>query len=71
MKPSELRAKSVDELKTMLAEKRAEYAEKRRSLHAGELSNVRSITNTRREIARLSTLISEQQKAPAAAKEEK
>lgn len=71
MKASELRSKSTEELKTLLDEKRTEYAVLRRSLHAGELSNVRAITIARREIARLNTLISEQKNAPAAAKEEK
>jgi ribosomal protein L29 len=67
MKTSELRAKSQAELQKLLAEKRAEMAEKRLSLAAGELTNPRSITKIRRDIAVLLTILNNQ---PAEAEKE-
>ncbi|HRK40930.1 MAG TPA: 50S ribosomal protein L29 [Candidatus Saccharibacteria bacterium] len=59
MKASELRAKSVDELQTLLVETRTSLLENKRALAAGELPNPRVVGKTRREIARIQTLISE------------
>jgi ribosomal protein L29 len=67
MKTSELRTKTLAELQKLLSEKRAEMAQKRLSLAAGELTNPRSITKIRREIAVLLTLLNNQ----PAEKEEK
>lgn len=67
----ELRAKSADELRTLVAEKRAEITEKKRALKSGELANPRSITNLRREIATALTIIKEQNTAGSPAEEEK
>ena len=67
MKTSELRTKTPSELQKLLSEKRADMAQKRLSLAAGELTNPRSITKIRREIAVLLTLINNQ----PAEKEEK
>ncbi|PLS81877.1 50S ribosomal protein L29 [Candidatus Saccharibacteria bacterium] len=68
MKASELLTKTTEELQTLLAQKRAELVEQKRSLHSGELANPRSISNTRRDIAKLLTVMKQQ---ATAAKEEK
>ncbi len=47
---------SPAQLSSRLAEKRAELAEKKRSLKAGELANPHSLKAVRREIARLLTV---------------
>jgi ribosomal protein L29 len=67
MKASELRAKPSEELQKLLAEHQAELVEKRRTHAAGELTNPRSITKIRREIALMLTVVNEQ----SAAKEDK
>lgn len=68
MKVSELRTQSIAELHKMLAEKRVEMVEKRRSNAAGELANPRSIKEIRRDIALILTVANEQK--TTAAKEE-
>lgn len=64
MKIADIRKKSPAQLITFISEQRTELAEKRRSLHAGELQNPMSIQNIRRTIA---TALTVQQEA---AKEE-
>ena len=59
MKTSELRAKTVAELQTMLTDAHKTLVENKRSLAAGELPNPRVVGNTRREIARIKTLLTE------------
>lgn len=59
MKATELRTKSIQELNTLLAEARKTLLENKRALAAGELPNPRVVTKTRREIARIRTLMSE------------
>lgn len=59
MKVSALRDKSAEDLQKLISEKRTELVEKRRSLHAGELQNPRSIKTIRRSIARALTVIAE------------
>lgn len=51
--------KSLTDLQTDLAAKRADLIEAKRSHRAGELVNPRVITTTRKEIARLMTAITE------------
>lgn len=68
MKASELRTKSPEELQAFVAEKRAELVEKQQTLKSGELTNPRSISKIRREIAVALTVAQEQQRA---AEEEK
>ncbi|RWZ79560.1 MAG: 50S ribosomal protein L29 [Candidatus Chaera renei] len=53
-KPAQLNPKQLAEA---LSQKRADLAEKKRSLKAGELVNPRSIRAVRREIARLLTAL--------------
>lgn len=62
MKPTELRALSLEELNTKLVETKTELRDAERSLAAGELANPRVITKTRRDIARLKTILAEQTK---------
>jgi large subunit ribosomal protein L29 len=59
MKASDLRASSVAELHTALAEARQSLLENKRSLAAGELPNPRVVAKTRREIARIHTVLTE------------
>lgn len=59
MKTTELRNQSTEDLQKLISEKRAELIEKRRSLHAGELQNPRSIKTIRRSIAKALTVLSE------------
>jgi ribosomal protein L29 len=49
--------KSVDELQAQLETKRTDLLAAKRGLAAGELANPRTITATRKEIARLLTAI--------------
>lgn len=57
MKVAELRKLSTQELEAKLAETRKELTAAKRSQAAGELVNPRTITNNRRLIARLNTLL--------------
>lgn len=59
MKASELRSKSVKELHDLLAQSRKSMLENKRSLAAGELPNPRVVGKTRRDIARIMTMINE------------
>jgi len=59
MKAAELRTKSVDELQTLLGETKTTLLENKRALAAGELPNPRVVGKTRRDIARIQTLIRE------------
>lgn len=59
MKTAELRKLKQAELEAKLIEVRAELQEAKRSQAAGELVNPRVITNNRKAIARLNTLIKE------------
>lgn len=60
MKLTDIRGKTPADLQELLTEKRAELAEKRRSLHAGELQNPRSITELRRDIAKIMTILNQE-----------
>lgn len=55
----EIREKSVEELKGVLATKKRELVEMKREHAAGELSNPRKLRELRREIARINTVIGE------------
>jgi len=55
MKYSDLQGKTIAELEKLLAEKRQELGEHKRSLAAGELPNPRVVGNARRDIARIHT----------------
>ena len=56
---TELRKKSIADLRVQLASTQRELAEARRSHAARELVNPIQLTNLRKEIARLHTLITE------------
>lgn len=60
MSVKELRAQSVDERATHLAQVQKDLADARRRLAAGELVNPQVIGKYRREIARLKTIAVEQ-----------
>ena len=62
MDATELRTKSVADLQKLLAEKRAELSENKRSLAAGELPNPRVVGNIRRDIARILTCLNQAMK---------
>ncbi len=59
MKATELRTKSEAELHKLLAESRQTLLENKKALAAGELPNPRVVTKTRKEIARIMSLLSE------------
>lgn len=62
MKPSELRALSVDELKQKEMDLRRELFNLRFQLSKGELSNNMRVRAVRRDIARILTIITEKQR---------
>jgi ribosomal protein L29 len=55
----DLKSKSVKQLHDLLAEKRTDLAAAHRSLAAGELPNPRVVATTRRDIARILTVIND------------
>lgn len=59
MKIAELKAKKPAELTTLLSETQKELADARRGLAAGELQNPRVITQHRKSIAQIMTVMSE------------
>ncbi len=59
MKLKELRRRPIVELEQLLKESREKLRQFRFDLTAGKLKNVKIIANTRKEIARILTLIKE------------
>lgn len=59
MKISELRSKTVDELKTLLGELKREAMNLRFQKVSGELENTARIRQVRRDIARIVTLLTQ------------
>lgn len=59
MNPKELRDKTIEELKTLLETAKQDLIDNKKLLAANELANPRVITKTRKEVARLNTIISE------------
>ena len=59
MKVSELKEKSVSELETMLIDLRKSQFELRMQLATGQLSKNHMIKATRRDVARVKTIINE------------
>lgn len=57
MKVAELRIKKPAELARLLADTQKELADSRRGLAAGELQNPRIITQHRKDIARIMTVM--------------
>ena len=66
MKIAEIRKISTAELTAECTKLRAEIAEMRRRLHMGEVQNVRSIRNKRKDLARMLTVLGEQLSKEAA-----
>lgn len=59
MKATELRTKSVKELQELLIENTRSLVETKRSLAANELPNPRVVSKTKRDIARIKTVLTE------------
>jgi len=68
MKAQELRTKSVEELKKLLDEAKLELNDNRRSQAAGELPNTRVVAKTRKQVARLNSIITEVSQVKEASK---
>lgn len=60
MKVAEIRKLSTTELTTESTKLREEITELRRRIHMGEVQNVRSLRNKRKDLARMLTILSEQ-----------
>jgi large subunit ribosomal protein L29 len=63
MKSSDVRAKSVDELKTELADLRKEQFNLRFQRASGQLENTSRVRAVRRDIARIMTVLGQRQRA--------
>jgi large subunit ribosomal protein L29 len=63
MKASDVRAKSIDELNTQLAELRKEQFNLRFQRASGQLENTSRVRAVRRDIARIMTTLSERQRS--------
>ena len=59
MKPSEMRALPVEELKTKMADAREELMKLRFQVVSGQLTDTSRLPVVRKEIARLQTIINE------------
>ena len=66
MKANELREKSLEELRTLNDEERKSLFDLRFKHYTGQLMDTASLTRTRRNIARLETVIRELELAQAA-----
>ena len=65
MKASDLRTKTVDELKDSLLGLRKEQFNLRFQKASGQLENTARVRQVRRDIARIKTLLQQKQQAPA------
>jgi len=63
MKPTEIRALSVEETRSRLEEAREEYFKLRFQKATGQLSDLSRLQAARREIARLATILREKELA--------
>jgi len=61
MKAKELREKSLDELHTLNLERRRELFDLRFKHYTGQLVNTAALRTTRRDVARIETLIRERE----------
>ncbi|MDH3999131.1 MAG: 50S ribosomal protein L29 [Desulfuromonadales bacterium] len=59
MKPEEMRSKSVDELNATIAELNQEMFNLKFQLHTGHLENTARISEVRKDIARVKTVLRE------------
>jgi ribosomal protein L29 len=60
MKVADIRKLSTTELTTESTKLREEITDLKRRLHMGEVQNVRSLRNKRKDLARMLTVLSEQ-----------
>ena len=60
MKIADIRKLSTTELTTETSKLREEIAELRRRLYSGEVTNVRTLRNKRKDLARMLTVLGEQ-----------
>jgi ribosomal protein L29 len=60
MKVAEIRKLKTAELATETTKLREEIAEMRRRVHMGEVTNVRTLRNKRKDLARMLTVLTEQ-----------
>ena len=60
MKVADIRKLSTADLTTESTKLREEITELKRRLHMGEVQNVRSLRNKRKDLARMLTVLSEQ-----------
>ncbi len=63
MKATQIRDKSTDELKELSTQKRDELFRLRMELYTGQLENPTTLKSTRREIARIETVLRERELA--------
>ncbi len=68
MKPSDLRPKTVDELKTQLADLHKEQFNLRFQRASGQLENTARVRQVRRDIARIRTILGDRGRTETAAK---
>lgn len=66
MNSSELREKTVDELQTLSRERRRELFDLRFKHYTGQLLDTASMRKTRRDVARIETIIRERELAQSA-----
>ncbi len=67
MKPSELREKTLDELRTLSGERRKELFDLRFKHYTGQLTDTAALKHARRDVARIETVIREREIAQTAA----
>ena len=60
MKIADIRKLSTNELTAQATSLREEITELRRRIHMGEVQNVRSLRNKRKDLARMLSILSEQ-----------
>lgn len=60
MKIAEIRKLSTQDMTSEATKLREEIAEMRRRVHLGETTNIRTIRNKRKDLARVLTVLSEQ-----------
>lgn len=65
MKATELRERSVDELRALGEERRTELFELRFKHYTGQLVNTAELRRTRRDVARIETVLRERELAQA------
>jgi len=65
MKPEEIRALSTEEIEGKLADAREELMKLRFQQVTGQLTDTSRLRNVRREVARLSTILTSREKATA------